>query len=337
MTPPMTLKELARILDLAPSTVSRALKGYPDISRATRKRVVELAQQLHYRPNAIAMGLRCQTFHLIAVIIPEVTDFFYASALQGIIESAYEKGYKVVVFESQEQYEKEVEICLFLQKSGIDGLLISPAKNTLDGRHLEGLRANFLPIVFFDRIIGNVNADRVMEDDYYGACLAVNYLIESGCRRIAHLSASQQWVWAQKRQMGYVQALLDHHINVDRNLIVECREIEEIKCTVKGMIERYAIDGIFAIDDKIAVNTLLALQQLQCRVPDDIAVCGYGNDPIARVGCPSLTTVERNGKMIGQMAAELLLKRIDGKNSQETETKLLKNELIVRESTLKLG
>lgn len=333
MTTQITLKELARILNLAPSTVSRALKGHPDISHVTRKRVMDLARQLHYRPSVMAMGLRNRKFHLIAVIIPELTDFFYASALQGMVEGAYEKGYKLVVFESQEKYEKEVEICLALEKSGIDGLLISPAKGTIDGKHIESLKANDLPIVFYDRILGNIDVDRVMEDDYYGACIAMNHLIESGCRTIAHLAASQQWVWAQKRQMGYIQALLDHHMAVNRNLIVECRDLKDIDQVVRHLIDQHGIDGIFAVNDRIAVNALLALKRLGYDVPGRVAVCGYGNEPISLFGCPSLTTVGRNGVLVGKVAVELLMKRIETKKSQNTETRLLKTELIIREST----
>lgn len=329
----MTLKELAGILNLAPSTVSKALKGHADISKATRERVREAAKQLQYRPSAMASGLRNKKFRLIAVIVPALTDYFYASALQGIIEYAGEKEYKVLIFDSQEQYEKEADICFSLQKSGIDGVLLSPARTTLSSTHIEELRAEIFPLVFFGRMLGDVQVDRVIEDDYYGACRAVNYLIESGCRKIAHLAAPQHWVWAQKRQMGYIQALLDHHMKVDRELIVEFQQDDEI---IELLIRKYGVDGIFTVDDSSAVRALFVLHRLGLEVPRDVSVCGYGNEPVTWGCCPSLTTVERNGKSIGKNAAELLIRRIERKIGTGAETKLLKSELIIRDSTLPL-
>ncbi len=333
MASPMTLKELARLLNLAPSTVSRALKGHPDISKSTQERVKALAKKWHYRPNALAMGLRNHKFRLIAVIVPEITDYYYARVLHAIISYAYEENYKIVVFESQEKCKKEIEICRIIQKSGIDGLLVVPARTTIDTIHFEELKAMGLPLVFLERISGHLNVDRVAEDDYYGACIAMNYMIESGCKQIAHLAASPQWVWAQKRQMGYVQALLDHHLPVNRNLIVEYHDLDQIDKIVGSWIEHYNIDGIFAVDDQSAVRVMSVVQHLGFQIPRDMAVCGYGNEPIAEVVSPSLTTVERKGEIIGRYAVHLLIDRIEGKKSGETETKLWKNDLIVRDST----
>ena len=158
-------------------------------------------------------------------------------------------------------------------------------------------------------------------------------MIESGCKQIAHLAASPQWVWAQKRQMGYIQALLDHHLPVNRNLIVEYHHLDQIDEIVRSWIKHYSIDGIFAVDDQSAVRVMSVIQHLGFQIPQDIAVCGYGNEPIAEVVCPPLTTVERKGEIVGQYAVHLLIERIEGKKSGETETKLWKNDLIVRDST----
>lgn len=331
-----TLKELACLLNLAPSTVSKALRGHSDISKLTQERVKTLARRLQYRPSEVAIGLRNRHFSLVAVIIPKLTDYFYAAALQGIVESAYEKGYKVLVFESKEQYKREVEICLSLQKAGIDGLLLSPAKTTVDSLHLRELIEMSLPVVFFDRMLGNMEADRVMEDDYYGACIAVNTLIESGCRRIAHLSASQQWLWAQKRQMGYVQALLDHHLSVDREMIVEINNQNKVEEVVVRLIQDFQIDAIFAVDDESAEKALSFLHRSGYRVPEDIAVCGYGDYPFAAMTCPALTTIARNGYRVGKEAIDILIRRIEKKLLGESEIKLLKSDLVIRESIRRL-
>ena len=331
--PPTTLKELAILLNLAPSTVSRALHGHPDISKATQKRVKALARQLQYHPSIMATGLRNRTFKLLAVVVPHLTEFLYIAALQGILKHASEKNYRILLYESQENVQKEADICYSLEKSGIDGLLISPAKTTSDSSHIRKLISEGFPVVFFGRIVGNISANRVIGDDYSGACTAVNFLIEHGCRKIAHIAAPQQWLWAQKRQMGYIQALLDHHIPIDRKLILEYSTPEEIKNIIKKLLSCH-IDGIFTVDDKSAAQTLIVLRELNYKIPEDISVCGFGNDPLSQFTCPALTTIEQNGKLIGQKATELLIDQIENKGNKETKTILMKNELIFRDSVV---
>lgn len=327
----MTLKELAILLDLAPSTVSRALHGYPDISKATRKRVETLAKQLQYCPDAMATGLRNRSFNLLAVIVPDLHDSLFTTALQGISAYAFEKKYRILFYESQENIHKEAEICRSLEKSGIDGLLISPVKSGSDHPHIHQFAAKGIPFVLFGRTAGNITADRVIGDDYSGARLAVNYLIEHGCRKIAHIAAPQQWLWAQKRQTGYLQALQAHHIRPDRQLILEYTDLESIKSITEKLLA-HCIDGIFTVDDKSAAQTLLALREFNYRIPEEISVCGYGNDPASPFTCPALTTIEQNGQLIGQTAAELLIHRIEKKENRETQTILIKNRLVVRSS-----
>lgn len=329
--PPTTLKELALLLNLAPSTVSRALHGHPDISKATQKRVKALARQLQYHPSIMATGLRNRTFKLLAVIVPNLAEFLYITALQGILKYASEKNYRILLYESEENVQKEADICHSLEKSGIDGLLISPAKTTCDSSHIRKLTSEGFPVVFFGRILGNIPANRVIEDDYTGAYMAVNSLIEHGCRKIAHIAAPQQWLWAQKRQMGYIQALLDHHISIDRRLILEYSTPEEIENIITKLIPCH-IDGIFTVDDPSAAQALNVLRELNYKIPEDISVCGYGNDPLSRFTFPALTTIEQNGRLMGQKATELLIDQIENKGNKETKTILLKSKLIVRDS-----
>lgn len=327
----MTLKELAILLDLAPSTVSRALHGYPDISEYTRKRVEALAEQLQYSPDTMATGLRNWSFNLIAVIVPDLQESLFITALQGISAYTFGKNYRILLYESQEDVQKEAEICRSLEKSGIDGLLISPVSSDHDRPHIRQLAAKGIPFVLFGRTAGNIAADRVIGDDYSGARIAVSYLIEHGCRKIAHIAAPQQWLWAQKRQMGYLQALHNHGIRPDRQLIPEYTHLE----TIKGIVEKllpHRIDGIFTVDDKSAAQTLIALRQLNRRIPEDISVCGYGNASASPFTCPALTTIEPNGRQIGRTAAELLLQRIEKKENGDTQTILVKNRLVVRSS-----
>ena len=280
----VSLKKLAEILGLAPSTVSRALKGHPDISRATQERVRALAQELHYKPSALALSLRNKRSNSIAMLVPFLGNYFYACAVSSVIRSAYSSGYKVIVFENGEDYEQEVKICQFLQKSGIDGLVVAPARTTNDLDHFVKLQHEGIPMVFFDRIAPNLDKDR--------------------------------------------------HLFTDEKLIVECEDVSEVYRITRQLVLHSGVDGIFAANDAFAVHVLSVLRQMKCRVPEEVAVCGYGNEPSTEVTFPALTTVNKDGYRVGNIAAGLLIRRIEDKEEVPTVTRLLKPELIVRDSTL---
>ncbi len=335
MNSPVTLKQLAELLKLAPSTVSRALKGHPDINPVTQEKVRAMAQQLHYRPNALASSLRKRKSHVIALIVPDIKNYYYSCVISSVVYFAYVRGYKVCLFESREEYNREVDICRFLQKSGVDGLIITPAKNTVESEHLQKLQKEGIVLFLLDRILGDIDADRALSDDYHGAYLIVNQMIDAGFQKIAHLTLSQKLLWAQKREMGYIQALLDHHIEIDRSVIIEYTDLTEIEQITRHLIEHSRVDGIFAINDECAVKVLMSVHRAGKMVPGDIAVCGFGNDPMSEVTCPPLTTLDRNCDKIGKLAVDFLIDRIEGKSKGETVTKLLKGRLIVRESTMK--
>lgn len=333
----VSLKTLAEMLGVAPSTVSRALKGHPDISRATQQRVRALAQELHYKPNALALGLRNKRSNLIAMLVPFLGNYFYACAVSSVVRSAYSFGYKVIVFENREDYEQEVGICQFLRKSGIDGLVVTPARTTDNLDHFAKLQNEGIPMVFFDRIAPNLDTDRILEDDYKGARAAVAHMLAGGCRKIAHIALPRHYLWAQKREKGYLQALKDWHLFADEQLIVECDDVAEICGITRQLVRCAGVDGIFAADDVYAVQVLGALRQMKYKVPEKVAVCGYGNDPSAGVVFPALTTVNKDGYRAGDIAAGLLIRRIESKDETPTETRLLESELIVRDSTLPAG
>jgi DNA-binding LacI/PurR family transcriptional regulator len=240
----------------------------------------------------------------------------------------------VIVFENGEDYEQEVKICQFLQKSGIDGLVVAPARTTNDLDHFVKLQHEGIPMVFFDRIAPNLDTDRVLEDDYKGACTVVRHMIDGGCRKIAHIALPRRYLWAQKREKGYLQALKDRHLFTDEKLIVECEDVSEVYRITRQLVLHSGVDGIFAANDAFAVHVLSVLRQMKCRVPEEVAVCGYGNEPSTEVTFPALTTVNKDGYRVGNIAAGLLIRRIEDKEEVPTVTRLLKPELIVRDSTL---
>ena len=199
----VTIKDIARLLDISPSTVSRALKDHPDISKATIEKVKQLAKEMHYRPNPIALSLKSRKSNVIGVVVPEIVHYFFSSVISGIENVAQEHGYSVMFSQSSEDFKKEVEVCNTFRNSIIDGLLISVSKTTDDYTHLQEFFDEGVPVVFFDRMVEGMEADRVLMNDYDGAFQATQYLIVEGRRRILHFAGPQNRLIGQNRLKGY--------------------------------------------------------------------------------------------------------------------------------------
>lgn len=335
MATQVTIKDIAKILGISISTVSRALKNHPDISTDTKNEVQALAKKLNYTPNTIALSLRNKKTFLIGIVIPEIIHHFFSCVISGIEQVANRNGYNVVIFQTNESYEREVSVCQTILNSRIDGVLISMSKATRDVEHFRELQQADIPMVFFDRICGDLDTDRVVVDDFKGAYAAVEHLISVGCKRIAHLSAPQTMQIAQKRQMGYIQALRDYRLPIDESLIIPCDNKEDAMIVGKQLMQlEERPDGIFAVNDLTAAGAMYAIKRLGYRVPEDIAISGFTDGIVSTLTDPTLTTVEQHGDKMGEIAAELLLRRIQaGETPLETVTKVIKTNLIVREST----
>ena len=336
MATQITIKDIAKILGISVSTVSRALKNHPDISAETKKEVQELAKKLNYTPNAIALSLRNKKTFLIAVIIPEIIHHFFSCVISGVEEVANQNGYNVVIFQSNEQYEREVSICQSILNSRVDGVLVSMAKTTRKADHFKELQQAGIPLVFFDRICGDLDTDWVVVDDFNGAFAAVQHLISVGCRRIAHYSAPQTMQIAQKRQLGYIEALKDAKIPVDEDLIIQCdNQNDAMTVTERLMKLENRPDAIFAVNDMTAAGAMYAVKHMGFRVPEDVAICGFTDGVVAPLTDPTLTTVEQHGDDMGEIATNLLLRRIHAEEGERipTVTKVIKTNLIIREST----
>lgn len=335
MTTQVTIKDIAKILGISVSTVSRALKDHPDINADTKREVQELAKRLNYSPNTIALSLRNRKSFSIGIIIPEIVHHFFSSVISGIEQVANQNGYNIIIMQSNESYEREVSIAQTAMNTRIDGVLISMSKTTHEYKHFQELQKAGIPIVFFDRICGAIDTDRVVVDDFQGAYSAVEHLISTGCKRIAHLSAPQHLQIAQKRQLGYVQALKDHHLPVEEELIIACDNQVDAKIIGKQLMEmKNRPDGIFAVNDMTAAGAMYAVKRAGFRVPEDVAVCGFTDGQISTLTDPTLTTVSQHGEEMGRVAAELLLKRVKAEDrSYPTQTKVLKTNLIIRDST----
>lgn len=331
----VTIKDLARELGISPSTVSKALKNHPDISVDTKKRVGELAKKLNYKPNAIALSLRSNRTKTIGLVIPETVHHFFSSVISGIEDVAYDAGYNIMIFQSNESYNREVIAISALLDARIEGILISLSRETRNYDHLSNILNSGVPMVMFDRVCDEINTDKVTVDDFEGAYNAVNHLIRSGCRRIAHLAGPPGLSITDLRRNGYLEALRDNKMEFDRDLVVYCDSFNRAQIRTKQLMNRLQPpDGIFTVNDFTATGVVKSLHEMKLRIPEDVSVIGFSNGLITQVTYPTLSTVDQHGYEMGQISVQLLLDRlINRQEEQPFIHHVLKTELIIRGST----
>ena len=331
----ITIKDIARQLNISPSTVSRALRGHPDISPKTRELVVAQAAKYNYRPNLIAQSLQNQRTNTIGVIVPEIRHFFFSSAISGIEMVSYEYGYNIMVCQSHENFEREVINTQALVSNQVAGLLISIAQETRSTDHLKAVINHGIPLVFFDRAAEGLKASKVVVDDYHGAYNAVEYLIRSGYRRIAHLAGPRHISISKHRMEGYRQALKDNNIRLEKNLVVPGGFGEEDgRAGVRKLLAlKKPPTAVFAVNDPVAIGAYAFIKESGLKIPGDIALVGFSNNPVSSLIEPPLLTVDQPAFEMGRTAAALLLEQIQSPDQEFVpQTRLLKTSLIVRES-----
>jgi len=337
----VTIKDIARELGISPSTVSRALKGHPDISSETKKQVTALAEKLNYQPNNIALSLRQKKTNTIGVVIPELIHFFFSTVISGIEDVAYDAGYNVIIAQSNESYEREVTDTRALFNSKVDGMIISISRDTKDFSHFRNLFDNGIPLVFFDRVCDGIDTDKIIIDDMEAADEATQHLIDQGSKRIIHLAGPLNLLIGQKRLQGYKQALTRNNIPVDEKYIIDCGEgaEEEARQIILSFLDEnnQKPDGIFATNDVAAIGAMMALRERGIKIPEEVAVVGFGNWRFSAMTDPPLSTVEQPGYEMGKEAALHLIHQIELDNDDEFEpkTKVLKTSVIARQSSLR--
>jgi len=333
---PVRIKDLARKLNISSSTVSRALQDHPDIKPETKKTVKTLARQLHYEPDTVAQSLRNRKTNTIGVIIPNFLHYFFSAVISGIESIAIDSGYNVMVCQSNDSYLKERSIVKSFLANKIDGLLVAVSHETMDFEHFEILKERGIPLIFFDRDCECILGPKIMVTDKEGAFDAVEHLISVGCKRVAFIRGPDNLSISKRRYQGYLDALEMHNLPIDDDLIVQtdfsCESTQ--KCTKRLINLKQPPDGIFVISDPDAVVVIQILKDHGIKIPHDIAIVGYGNDNVAQIIEPSLTTVSQNPLEIGQIAANLFLKEVkNDKESSIPQTFFLKTKLIIRNST----
>jgi len=332
---PASINDIARALGISASTVSRALGNHPDISANTRSKVLEYAKAIKYRPNALALGLKHQRSNTIGVVIPEIIHHFFSTIISGIEGIAYSNGIRVMICQSNEDYSREVINIRALLDHRVDGLLISQSKTTVDiGHFIEAYESN-VPIVFFDRFPSNIDTDRIVTDDYQGGGLVTRHLVEKGCKSILHLTTSENLLVGMERKRGYMDTLKEMGLPVDPGFILECDTQQKV-FAAKDQILKLApfIDGVFAVNDFSAITAMHILQEAGYLVPGQIKVVGFGDDPIANIVRPRLTTVEQKGFEMGKKAIEMLIDHMEKADSgMLPRTYKFPVSLIIRDSS----
>jgi DNA-binding LacI/PurR family transcriptional regulator len=332
----VTVKDIANRLNLHYTTVSKALHGHPDISGATKKRVLSLSKELDYHPNSIAKSLKKQMTYTLGVIVPSIKNDFFSAVISGIEEVAYGWGFNAVVCQSNENSERETIHVNTLISNRVAGVLVSVAQTTTSGDHFKSLQNQGIPLVFFDRVCEDVEADKVVVNDYGGAVKVVRHLILSGYRRIAHVAGPENTSIGRERCRGYIDELKRNGIAVNQKMIIYGGLQEENGAAAFHQLLSYGNmpDAIFAVNDPVAIGLYKETKHKGMNIPGDVALVGFGDIRLSSYLNPPLTTIAQYPYELGKAAAGMLLKRIENPGrKRKSETKVIETELIVRKST----
>lgn len=335
----VTIKDIARALGLSTSTVSRALRDSHEISQETKKLVLDYAQKINYHPNPIALSLKERRSRSIGVIVCEIANSFFSQAINGIESIAYSRGYNVIIGQSRESSEREMLNLQYLTSRSIDGLIISVSAETKDFSYFKELSQKGMPIVFFDRIVDDVETHKVMVDNYKGAYDATMHLFHNGYRNIATLTNATVLSIAKERLAGYKAALQDSGLPVKEEMIKYCVHggmiLEEVETAMGELLAlKKRPDAILASADKLTTGCLRIMKAKGLKVPDDIALVGFSNTDLTELLDPPLSVIRQPAFEMGEVATNQLLQLIESKRPvTDFETRVLSTELLVRDST----
>jgi DNA-binding LacI/PurR family transcriptional regulator len=330
----ITIKDIARMLGISKSTVSRALSDRSDVHPTTKQKIVELATRLNYEPNALAIHLKQQKTNTIGVIVPETINRFFARAVGGIQKRADMAGFNVMICQSNESYISEKKNLHSLLSSRVDGLIISVSRETDQSDHFKGSLQRGIPLVFFDRVCEDIEASQVTTDNYEIAMQGTEHLIEQGCSRIAFVAGPPHLSNSKMRLQGYLDALAKHNIALQDSYLIHSQyrsdKVEEYTRSLINLPQRP--DAVFAINDYAAIEMMHIMKKSGLRIPHDIAILGFNNENLCRFVEPSLSSIEHPAHDIGVAAAEILINQIRHPGLK-VEKRVVNSKLVVREST----
>ena len=334
----VTLKQIAKELDVSISTVSKSLRDSPEISEDTRLKVQAFAKLYNYKPNNIALSLKNKKTKTIGIIIPEIVHHFFATVISGIEQVANECGYNVIVCLSDESFDKEVINMEMLANGSTDGFIMSLSKETQqkkDFHHLQEVINQGMPVVLFDRISNDIMCDKVIIDDQLAAYEATNFLISKGLKKIALLTTVDYVSVGKLRTDGYLNVLHDHEIEVDESLIIRIEDTENCDEKINELLENNSVDAILAVNELFAVTAIKLAMSKGIKIPEDLSVVAFTDGIISKYSTPTITTISQNGIKMGRKAAEMLIKRLELEDEEDEhyKTEIIETNLIIREST----
>jgi LacI family transcriptional regulator len=336
----VTLKQIARELDVSISTVSKSLRNSPEIGEDTRLKVQAFAKFYNYRPNNIALSLKNRKTKTIGIIIPEIVHHFFSTVINGIEQVANENGYSVIICLSDDSFDKEVRNMEMLANGSIDGFIMSLSKETQfkgDFHHISEVIDQGMPVVMFDRVTNEVLCDKVIIDDKMAAYEAVQSLIDKGRKKIALVTTVDYVSVGKLRTEGYIKALLDNDIPFNENLIIKIEDVDTCEIIIGKLLEDKAIDAVFAVNELFAVTSIKTANKIGVNVPKDLAVIAFTDGIISKYSTPTITTVSQSGLKMGNRAAKMLIDRLESEEEQDEDenykTEVIETHLIEREST----
>lgn len=338
----LTLKLIAKELDVSISTVSKALRDSAEISEDTRQKIKAFAKLYNYKPNNIALSLKNRKTSTIGIIIPQIVHHFFTTVIRGVEQMAREHNYNVIITLSNNDFDKEVLNMELLANGSTDGFILSLSKETMqkdDFRHLTEAIDQGMPVVMFDRIVDQIPCDKVLIDDREGAKLGVNHLIKTGCKKIAIITTDDYISVGKLRTKGYMEALESAGLTVDKNLILKLDAIDDLSektmARIKHFLKGKDIDGVFTINEIFAVTAARYIMEQGKSIPNDVSIVSFSDGELSRNFVPSLTTVSQHGEQMGRKAAELLINKLERPEDEVEEytTAYIDTSLIEREST----
>lgn len=333
-----TIHDIARKLNITASTVSRALNDNPRISEETKKAVRKAALKLNYQPNFIAAALRNGKSNIIGVMVPTADRSFFASVVRGVEEIANKSQYNVLICQTYDDYQKEVATIDALLKAQVDGIIVSHAKTTLDFDHFKKVKEKGIPLIFFDRSNEELEVSHVVIDDFLGGYKATEHLIQQGCKRIAHFTSLKKISIYKERWRGYREALADNRIAYDPSLVIESDlQLQDGRKSMLQLIKSKPYpDAVFSASAYGAMGAMQVLKEKGIKIPQQVALVAFSNEPFTEFTEPALTTVDQHSVRMGNAAAEIFLDEISaGERKYIPQKIVLKPELIVRGSSLK--
>jgi len=338
-----TIYDIAEKLNVTPSSVSRALNNSNYVNEATKKLILKTAEELNYKRNTLASNLRKGKSKTIGVVVPRINQNFFSNVIAGIEDATNKQGYNLIICQSNESYEKEVQSVNTLINQHVDCIVISISVDTRDFKHLENIMNHHIQLIQFDRVADELETLKVINDNEQSSCEAVSHMIEQGYQRIALLEGPQNLSIFKQRKTGYLKALNNYNLPVIEELIVENAWTKELgaKATRQLLSLPNPPDAIFAsTSDFSALGVLEVATDMNIKVPADLGVCGYSNEAFTEITSPSITTIDQFSVYMGKTVANLFFQEMENHDEEVAvipKVISIKPKLIVRSSTLRNG